>query len=525
MTTKIKLILWLLVLALLLTACTPATPPNTDGGNTDSGNTDSGNTDSGNTDNGNTDSGSAAKDPYSPLYAPADNRTAYTVEEDHGVLGEGIGVFPGRVVWEYDENAFNWNGSGYWCMEKNYDVDAVNTMVSDGLCSLAGEDSVAAAWNALFENFNWRVNGTDGTVGYTAGEKIVIKCNMNGLSPRNAPTVLNNQMFTPPVLLRALLLTLVEAGVAPHNITVFDASRVVPTYMQEMCSDKSLKGVNFVYNARQGNIKQDAKADLTRPILWSARVDAYATETYYPTCVTEADYMINLSSMKPHTLAGFTASAKNHFGTIMPGLEANGKVTFPNDYRDNPPTYAGLHPFAAAMAWNNGPNWTFPARPMGSYTVLTDLLSNADSGGKTVLYMMDALAVSPHQGGNITTACKWETFGGKWTNSVFFSQDPVAIDSVAYDFISAEDAAQKAMNGGDSTIGSMCLPEGHTAQNYLHEAALAYAPPSGTYYHDGYGNYVTSLGTHEHWNNPIDRQYSRNLGLDKGIELLKRTHQ
>ena len=66
-----------------------ALPPETD--------TDGGNTDSGNTDSGNTDGGSTAKDPYSPLYAPAENRTAYTVEEDHGALGEGIGVFPGRV--------------------------------------------------------------------------------------------------------------------------------------------------------------------------------------------------------------------------------------------------------------------------------------------------------------------------------------------------------------------------------------------------------------------------------------------
>ncbi len=516
MRTRLKWMLWLLALALLLTACQPSvTPPDGNGGNDDG--VDDGIGDGG---EGETE----AKEAYAPLYAPSENRAAYSLEEDHGAIGEGVGVYPGRVVWEYDEDAFDWNGSGNWCLERNYDVDAVETMVSDGLCTLAGEKTVKNAWDALFKNFNWRVNGSDGTDGYTKGEKIVIKCNMNGLSPRNAPTVLNKQMFTPPVLLRALLSSLLEAGIEPEDITVFDASRVIPTYMQEMCSDKELKGVNFVYNARNGNLSQDARADLTRPISWSAEVEAYATATYYPTCVTEADYMINLSSMKPHTLAGFTASAKNHFGTIMPGLEVNGKVTFPNDYRDNPPTYAGLHPFAAAMAWNNGPNWTFPARPMGSYTVLTDLLSNADSGGKTVLYMMDALAVTPHQGGNLTTACKWETFGGKWTNSVFFSQDPVAIDSVAYDFISAEDAAQKAKGGGDAVIGSMCLPEGHTAENYLHEAALAYDPPSGTYYHDGYGNYITSLGTHEHWNNPTDRQYSRNLGLDTGIELVKRTH-
>jgi hypothetical protein len=28
------------------------------------------------------------------------------------------------------------------------------------------------------------------------------------------------------------------------------------------------------------------------------------------------------------------------------------------------------------------------------------------------------------------------------------------------------------------------------------------------------------LGTHEHWNNPTDKQYSRNLGTGKGIELV-----
>ena len=31
---------------------------------------------------------------------------------------------------------------------------------------------------------------------------------------------------------------------------------------------------------------------------------------------------------------------------------------------------------------------------------------------------------------------------------------------------------------------------------------------------------MTSLGVHEHWNNPIDRQYSRNLGQTSGIELV-----
>ena len=32
---------------------------------------------------------------------------------------------------------------------------------------------------------------------------------------------------------------------------------------------------------------------------------------------------------------------------------------------------------------------------------------------------------------------------------------------------------------------------------------------------------VTNLGVHEHWNNPVSKKYSRNLGKKEGIELVK----
>ena len=31
---------------------------------------------------------------------------------------------------------------------------------------------------------------------------------------------------------------------------------------------------------------------------------------------------------------------------------------------------------------------------------------------------------------------------------------------------------------------------------------------------------MNSLGVHEHWNNPTDKQYSRDLGAGNGIELI-----
>jgi hypothetical protein len=49
--------------------------------------------------------------------------------------------------------------------------------------------------------------------------------------------------------------------------------------------------------------------------------------------------------------------------------------------------------------------------------------------------------------------------------------------------------------------------------------ALADNPPSGTFYdpeHDGIR--LASLGVHEHWNDAVEKEYSRNLGIGQGIE-------
>jgi hypothetical protein len=50
---------------------------------------------------------------------------------------------------------------------------------------------------------------------------------------------------------------------------------------------------------------------------------------------------------------------------------------------------------------------------------------------------------------------------------------------------------------------------------------LASNPPSGTTCDpENDGTAMQSLGVHEHWNNSIDKQYSRNLGTGNGIELV-----
>jgi hypothetical protein len=86
----------------------------------------------------------------------------------------------------------------------------------------------------------------------------------------------------------------------------------------------------------------------------------------------------------------------------------------------------------------------------------------------------------------------------------------IAIDSVGLDFLRNE-----------QSLNPIVVDVTGNPDNYLHEAASANKPPSGTTYDpEGDGIALQSLGVHEHWNNPNDRKYSRNLGTGDGIELL-----
>lgn len=112
---------------------------------------------------------------------------------------------------------------------------------------------------------------------------------------------------------------------------------------------------------------------------------------------------------------------------------------------------------------------------------------------------------------------RWDMapFNGDWPSSIFLSQDPVAADSVAFDFMDNEwDASPNNING---------YPQKSGADDYLHEAALVPSPLSGVNYDpNNDGGLTESLGVHEHWNNATDKQYSRNLDPinGTGIELV-----
>jgi len=187
--------------------------------------------------------------------------------------------------------------------------------------------------------------------------------------------------------------------------------------------------------------------------------------------------MINLALLRPHGMAGVTLNAKNHFGSVH----------FPDNGGWTP---LPLHPYVRRT------------QAMGSYNALVDLMGHRHLGGKTVLYMLDGLYSAEHNEGNVF---RFATFGDDWASSLLMSQDPVALDSVGLDILRNEARATEVRGNAD---------------NYLHEAAQAAKPPSGTVYNPDKSGPLASLGVHEHWNNATDKKYSRNLGRREGIELI-----
>ena len=407
-------------------------------------------------------------------------------------IGIGKGLHPGRVVWAHDPGATHWNGpgQGHWWEGSHTIQPAVDGMMSSAVQRMSGETGDRQAWGALFRNFNQAHGG--GNAGYKKGEKIAIKVNFVGcifteknIDPKTYDMTGRrlDYMNTSPQMIMALLRQLVKnAGVNQADISVGDPLSLFPNQYYDLLHEEF---PNVRYIDRDGGSEGHPRtkpALSTVPLYWSLRPEGKAQD-YVPVHYAEAKYLINMANLKAHTMAGVTLCGKNHFGSLL-----------------RTPVQAGYFDMHATTAGRN------PGT--GKYREIVDLIGHAQLGGKTLVYFIDGLYPGVHPIDNAPR--KWSTapFNGTWAASLLASQDPVAIDSVGFDFLWTE-WDNPRMPGVD---------------DYLHEAALAGNPPSGTFYdpnHPAATVRLASLGVHEHWNNARDRQYSRNLGKREGIELVR----
>jgi uncharacterized protein (DUF362 family) len=393
-------------------------------------------------------------------------------------MGKAKGIFPGRVVWIHDPDATSWDQqNGNWWDDDNTDQSKVDAMISKSIRQLTGRPSDSLAWDVLFKQFN-RTRGFGG-VGYRKGEKIVIKINSN--QDRSDRWHSGAGVHSPQVIYSLMVQLIVNAGIPGEDITIYDATsrRNIggPIFKKIRGNpNKNFQAVKFVVGIRPTPEGRAAPVvDQDNPIRFA---QSGLPSAYLPKCVTGAKYMINLALLRAHNICGITLTAKNHYGSTY----------FPN----NGWTPRPLHRSSSA------------SNPMGTYNNLVDLIGHEHLGGKTILYMIDGLYTALFNEGQVF---RFESLGNDWASSILVSQDPVAIDSVGLDILRSEPRATHVTGNPD---------------NYLHEAAMANNPPSGTKYDpEGDGTVLGSLGVHEHWNNPEDRKYSRNLGTGEGIELIE----
>lgn len=420
-------------------------------------------------------------------------------------MGTGIGIHPGRVVWAWDQDATDEtctnSGSDSYTTDENTDQAVVDAMLSSSLAQLAGETTDAEAWDVIFKSFNERKG--NGSVSYAADETIFIKINEGtsdwrsdyNMARKNTPI-----SETSPQVTLAMLKQLVNvAGVPQENIWVADPRSHVFEDTYQKCV-AVFPNVNYGDKKTATNKNQDvldSRATLHKShnvgVTYSDKgaVMPEAVTEYYFDEIDTADYMINLAALKAHARAGITLTAKNHFGSHQ---GENGSWH--------------LHPGLVAPE-----NDIVERADYGMYRVQVDLMGSSILGQNTLLFLVDGL-----WGGTEATEypVKWTMapFNDDWPNSIFISQDQVALESVCFDFLRNE-----------ASVGSSLWKDrpnfAQGVDDYLHQAADSDNWPEGIIYDpDNSGTPIGSLGTHEHWNNPSLKQYSRNMGADEGIELV-----
>jgi len=379
--------------------------------------------------------------------------------------------------------------------------------VSRAIRSYGGIDDDWAAWEGIFRHFNR--NHGKGDVGYGPGEKVAVKLNLVACFAQPGSNRVDenydktdswkDNIDNAPQLVHGLLQQLVNiVGVEQSNIWIGDPTGLFPNYIYDRVHP-DFPDVHYWDN--RGTHGRTRAEFSTKRFYWSKSGLGTTRQDYVPVAYAQAEYLINFAVLKSHDAGGITVCGKNHYGSLL--------RLPPGDYRDAAGVWHGAPSNPAYYSYHDDLPSTINA--LGYYRNRVDFMAHQDIGGKTILYLIDGIVAGKNWNGDPEpwTLPPFDD-GNGWPCSLFASMDPVAIDSVALDFLLQQWPEHAGMVG---------------TADYIREAALASNPPSGTFYDPNHpGNVVrsSSLGVHEHWNNPTDKQYSRDLDPDggAGIELL-----
>jgi hypothetical protein len=429
-------------------------------------------------------------------------------------MGVAQGIIPGRVVWVHDSTAVNQNcvvnraGHG-WYLTENNNLAVINSMVTSGLRSVTGATSDSASWRMIFQYYNSRHN--KGAVNYVKGEKVFIKTNATSAYQFNASDLsavsYTSETSVGPVL-TALRQLVNVVGVAQSDIYVGDPMKHIYKHLYDVWHGEfpnvhyldntySTLGRELAVHSKKIGITYADKGAVLKTNSMNSyqtgRVTVY-NDTLYQ-IFEKVDYVLNIPQMKGHQRAGITMFAKNHFGSHTRSNAAQLHQGLVRPYGVENPDTSSLRRF-----------------DYGVYRVLVDLMADSLLSGKNLVYIMDALWATDYE---LDMPLKWkmQPFNNQYSSSIFVSLDPVAIESVGYDFLRSEFTVESKRDPSVQMPG---------VDDYLHQAADSANWPKGMKYDpNGDGHYFASLGVHEHWNDAVKKQYTRNLGTGTGIDLME----
>lgn len=261
-----------------------------------------------------------------------------------------------------------------------------------------------------------------------------------------------------PQLLNAVIDGLKSIGFSSENIWLTDPSRPVNDAFREGITDTNVQYYTKCFSRYIGD-----RPNVFRT-LYVANGSEYSTpvdpsygapagdQWINPARVfVNADHIINMPQLKAHSfmyVGGVTLGIKNHFGSVDFTEDASGTDTLHSMGSD----YDYIEYF---------------------YKILVDINNNPTFRDKTRLILGDGLIGKPH---SRIDAKLWESFGDNPSEILFFGVDPVAVDSVMFDYLQRESSARGEAPREDMT--------------------LTYAASIG-------------LGIAEHWNNDDDREYTQ----------------
>ena len=296
-----------------------------------------------------------------------------------------------RVVHTHSNLATHWDYSTGWYGDFVNQV-VVDLMVDRGVMDLTNTLTRADAWRAIIP-------------GYTAGQKVAIKINLNNASCDDSHQVIDAL----PQPVNSVIQGLKTIGVPENNIWIYD---VTSGWHSGQMPSRLVNKIVALYPAVQfysneGGCSTALGFSISERVHFNVPPSRAITDRPIGNALVQASYLINLPIMKKHGMAGVTLGFKNHFGSI----ERCDLVHWSVDLSDG--DY------------------------LSTFNGLVDIYNNSHFKNKTVLTIGDGLF-----GARINNyseiPSRWPTFGNQSPNSLFFSKDPVAIDCVMYDFLEAE---------------------------------------------------------------------------------------